>query len=46
MLGDRHHVRLDTDPFSANVNMINFEEVKVLVRSRQADTTNGKKVIL
>jgi hypothetical protein len=31
------------DPFLANVNMINFEENKVLVRTSQADTTKGKK---
>jgi hypothetical protein len=30
-LGDGHHMKLDTDPFPANVNTVNFEEVKVLV---------------
>jgi hypothetical protein len=39
-------MKLDTDPFSANVNMINFEEVKVMVRSHQADSTKGKNVIV
>jgi hypothetical protein len=41
-LGDEHKMRLDMDPFLANVNMINFEENKVLVRTSQADTTKGK----
>jgi hypothetical protein len=44
-LGDGHRMKLDTDPFSANINMINFEEVKVLMHSRQADSTRGKNVI-
>jgi hypothetical protein len=39
-------MRLDMDPFLANVNMINFEENKVLVRTSQADTTKGKKMIV
>jgi hypothetical protein len=38
-------MKLDTDPFPANINMINFEEVKVLMHSRQADSTRGKNVI-
>jgi hypothetical protein len=29
-----------------NVNMTNFEEMRVLVRTRQADTTRGKNVIV
>jgi hypothetical protein len=39
MLGDGHHMKLDTDPFPANVNTINFDEVKVLVHPEQADST-------
>jgi hypothetical protein len=39
-------MRLDTDPFPANVNVINFEEMKVLVHPDQADTTKGKSVIV
>jgi hypothetical protein len=41
-LGDGYRMKLDTDPFPANVNMINFEEVKVLVHPDQADSTRGK----
>jgi hypothetical protein len=39
-------MKLDTDPFLVNVNLINFEEKMVLVRTRQADTTRGKNVIV
>jgi hypothetical protein len=41
-LGDGYRMKLDTDPFPAIVNMINFEEVKVLVHPDQADSTRGK----
>jgi predicted double-glycine peptidase len=39
-------MRLDTDPFPANVNMINFEEKRILVHTTQADTMKGKNVIV
>jgi hypothetical protein len=39
-------MKLDTDPFLANVNAINFEEVKILVRPQQADSTRGKNVVV
>jgi hypothetical protein len=39
-------MKLDTDLFLTNVNLINFEEGKVLVHSRQADSTKGKNVIM
>jgi hypothetical protein len=39
-------MRLDSDPFPASVNMINFEEKKVLVRTSQADSTRGKNVVV
>jgi hypothetical protein len=45
-LGDVHRMKLDTDPFPANVNTINFEEVKVLVHPEQADSTRGKNVVV
>jgi hypothetical protein len=45
-LGDGQKMKLDTDPFLVNVNLINFEEKMVLVRTRQADTTRGKNVIV
>jgi hypothetical protein len=32
-------MKLDSDPFPVNVNMINFIEKRVLVRTAQADTT-------
>jgi hypothetical protein len=31
MLGDGLKIRLDADPFSVNMNMINFKEKQVLV---------------
>jgi hypothetical protein len=45
-LGDGYRMKLDTDPFPAIVNMINFEEVKVLVHPDQADSTRGKNVVV
>jgi hypothetical protein len=45
-LGDGHRMKLDTDPFLANVITKNFKEVKVLVRPEQADSTRGKNVIV
>jgi hypothetical protein len=39
-------MKLDTDPFPMNVNMINFEEKKILVRTSQAESTRGKNVIV
>jgi hypothetical protein len=32
-------MKLDTDPFPMNINMINFKEKRVLVRTSQEDTT-------
>jgi hypothetical protein len=46
MLGDSHRMKLDTDPFPANVNTINFTKVKVLVLPEQADSTRGKNIIV
>jgi hypothetical protein len=37
-------MKLDTEPFPANV--INIEDKKELVRPSQADTTQGKEVIV
>jgi hypothetical protein len=45
-LGDGQKMKLDTDPFPVNVNLINIEEKRVLVHTRQADTTRGKNVIM
>jgi hypothetical protein len=41
-MGDGNQMRLVTDPFPANVNLINCEKKRVLVRTSQADTTHGK----
>lgn len=40
-LGDGNKMRLDSDPFPVRVNMIN-----VLVRTSQADSTQGKNVVM
>jgi hypothetical protein len=45
-LGDGHKMKLDSGPFLVNVNMIDFEGKRVLVRIDQADTTWGKRVIV
>jgi hypothetical protein len=45
-LGEGHRMRLDVDPFPANVNMINFEEKKVLMCTSQVDSTGGKNVVV
>jgi hypothetical protein len=39
-------MKLETDPFPINVNMINFEEKRILVRTSQADSTRGKNGIV
>jgi hypothetical protein len=43
-LGDAQQMKLDLVPFS--VAMINFEENRVLVRTDQAESTKGKKVLV
>jgi hypothetical protein len=39
-------MRLDTEPFPANVNVIDFEGKKILVRASKADSTRGKDVVV
>jgi hypothetical protein len=39
--GENSQMKLDVDPFP--VDMINFEERRVLVRTDQVATTKGKK---
>jgi hypothetical protein len=39
-------MKLDKDPFSANMNMVELEGKKVLVQPSQAETTNGKEVVI
>jgi hypothetical protein len=46
MLGKGHKMKLDTDPFPMNVNMINFEEKRILVRTSQAESTWGKNAMV
>jgi hypothetical protein len=39
-------MKLDKDPFPVNINMVELERKKVLVRPSQAETTKGKEVII
>jgi hypothetical protein len=39
-------MKLDKDSFPANMNMVEFDGKKVLVRSSQAESTKGKEVII
>jgi hypothetical protein len=39
-------MKLDKDPFSANMNMVEPEGKKVLVRPSQAEMTKGKEVVI
>jgi hypothetical protein len=45
-LVDGNKMKLDIDPFPMNMNMINFEEYWVMVRTDQANTTRGKRVVV
>jgi hypothetical protein len=38
--------KLDRDPFPVNMNMVELEGEKVLVRPSQDETTKGKEVII
>jgi hypothetical protein len=44
MFGEAHQMKLDVDPFP--VDVINFEEKKVLVCTDQANITEGKNMIV
>jgi hypothetical protein len=44
MLGDGGKMKLDTDPFP--VNVIEFEQKKVLVHTDQATATKGKNMVV
>jgi hypothetical protein len=44
MLDNGQKMRLDVDPFL--VDMINFDEKRVLVWTDQAETTEGKNVVV
>jgi hypothetical protein len=39
-------MKLDKVPFPMNMNMVELEGKKVLVRSSQAESTKGKEVII
>jgi hypothetical protein len=39
-------MKLDKDSFSANINMVELNGKKVLVRPSQAESTKGKEVII
>jgi hypothetical protein len=39
-------MKLDKDPFPTNMNMVEFDEKKVLVWPSQAESTKGKAVII
>jgi hypothetical protein len=39
-------MKLDKDPFPTNMNMVELEGKKVLVRPSQAESTKGKEVII
>jgi hypothetical protein len=39
-------MKLDKDPFSMNINMVELEGKKVLVQPSQAEATKGKEVVI
>jgi hypothetical protein len=39
-------MKLDKDPFPANMNMVEIDGKKVLVRPSQAELTKGKEVVI
>jgi hypothetical protein len=39
-------MKLNKDPFLANMNMVELEGKKVLVQPSQVDTTKGKEVVI
>jgi hypothetical protein len=39
-------MKLDKDMFPANLNMVELEGKKVLVRPSQVETTKGKEVVI
>jgi hypothetical protein len=39
-------MKLNKDPFSSNMNMVELDGKKVLVRSSQAESTKGKGVVI
>jgi hypothetical protein len=39
-------IKLDKDPFSANMNKVELDGKKVLVQPYQAESTKGKEVVI
>jgi hypothetical protein len=39
-------MKLDKDPFLANMNTVELDGKKVLVRPSQAESTKGKEVVI
>jgi hypothetical protein len=39
-------MKLDNDPFPTNMNMVELDGKKVLVRPSQAESTKGKEVVI
>jgi hypothetical protein len=42
----KSQMKLDKDPLSANMNMVELDGTKVLVRPSQAESTKGKEVVI
>jgi hypothetical protein len=38
--------KLDKDPFLANMNMVELDGKKILVRPSQTESTKGKEVVI
>jgi GH43 family beta-xylosidase len=43
---ERPQIKLDKDPFSANMNMVELDGTKGLIWPSQAESTKGKEVII
>jgi hypothetical protein len=39
-------MKLDNDPFPTNMNMVELDGKKVLIRPSQAESTKGKEVVI
>jgi hypothetical protein len=39
-------MKLDKDPFPANMNMVEFDGKKILVHPSQAESSKGKEVVI
>jgi hypothetical protein len=39
-------MKLDKDPFLANMNMVEFDGKKILVQPSQAESSKGKEVVI